>query len=131
MQSHCVIYVFAGIMNNMKPKTKRFIDELLINPKKSATQAYIDTHETTNRASARASASKLLATPNAQLYMQEHVLKARDKVLELIDSTRDDIALRASESVLDRQLGKSTQMIATHNKSVEIHIDLTKNYTPS
>lgn len=115
----------------MKPKTKNFIETLLANPKTSATQAYIDTHHTNNRASARASASKLLATPNAQLYLQEHITKARDTVIELMDSNKEEIALRASESVLDRQLGKPTQQHIVSNKSVEIHIDLTGDPTPS
>lgn len=130
MQTHCMIYISLGIVICMKPKTKKFLNQLIYNPKISATQAYLDTHNTTNRASARASASKLLATPNVQLYMQEHVFKARDRIIELIDSSKEEVALRASESVLDRQLGKPIQSINTSNKSVYINIDLTTSDTP-
>jgi len=115
----------------MKPKTKAFLDTIVSNPKLSATKAYLSTHETTNVASARASASKLLATPNAQLYLQEHVDKARNRIVELIDSDKEEIALRASDSVLDRQLGRPTQRIEAVSNVVSINIDLSAtNHTP-
>lgn len=114
----------------MKPKTKAFIDKIASNPKISATKAYLETHETTNAASARASASKLLATPSVRLYMDEHVYKARNRIVDLIDSDKEEIALRAADSVLDRQLGRPTQRVETSSNIVYVNIDMTQNHTP-
>ena len=61
----------------MKPKTKDFINTLVSQPKISATDAYLQTHQTTNRASARANASKLLAKTNVQIYLDEQVDAAK------------------------------------------------------
>ena len=117
-------------MDNMKQRTKAFIDKLALDPKISATKAYLETHETTNSASARASASKLLASPNVRLYMEEHVYKARNRIVDLIDSEKEEIALRASDSVLDRQLGRPTQRVETSSNIVYVNIDMTQNHTP-
>lgn len=118
-------------VEKVKQKTKAFIDKLASDPKISATKAYLETHETTNPASARASASKLLATPNVRLYMEEHVYKARNRIVDLIDSEKEEIALRASDSVLDRQLGKPTQRLETSSQMVYISIDMTQDNTPA
>jgi hypothetical protein len=109
----------------MKPKTKAFLDKVASNEKISATQAYIETHATTNRASARASASKILAKPSAQIYLDSHRLKARNKIVELVDSDRPQVALKASESILDRDFGKPLQRATISQEVVQINIDLT------
>jgi len=109
----------------MKPKTKAFADTLLANPKMSQTEAYLRTHETTNRSTARVEASKLLATPNIQTYMEQQAHKAALRVAELVSSSKEDIALRASNSILDRALGKPKQQIEVASKTVHIDIDLT------
>lgn len=108
----------------MKPKTKAFLDHLVSDEKLSATQAYIDTHTTKNRASARASASKVLAKPSAQIYLASHRLKARNKIVELVDSDKPQIALRASESILDRDYGKPVRQADSSQTIVQISIDL-------
>ncbi len=109
----------------MKPKTKAFADALLADPKKSATTAYLETHETNNRATAKVEASKLLTKPNVQLYLDKHIDKARNRVVELVDSEKEQIALQASESILDRALGKPTQRVEQHSTSVNLSLDLT------
>lgn len=114
----------------MKKNTKEFIDLLMMKPKLSATQAYIDTHSTDNRASARSSASKLLASPNIQIYLNEHIQKAKNRILDLVDSEHEPTAFRASESILDRQLGKPRQSHEIISQKVMINIDLSGNSTP-
>lgn len=109
----------------MKPKTKSYADKLLANPKMSQTEAYLQTHKTTNPNTARVNASKLMANANVQLYLDKHIKKARDKVVQLIDSKNEQTALRASDSVLDRQLGKPRQQIEVSSQMVSINIDLT------
>jgi hypothetical protein len=106
----------------MKPKTKEMLDLMLSNPKLSATSAYLETHETNSPATARANASKLLASTNNQIYLQKHISKAKRKIVKLVDSKSDKIALQASESILDRELGKPVQRQEV--KSTRITISL-------
>lgn len=106
----------------IKRRTKDFANKLLADPTMSATQAYIETHQTNNRNAAKVEASKLLAKPNVQLYMNSHIDKAKVKIVDLVDSNREEIALKASESILDRALGKPT--IRQEVKSTRISISL-------
>ena len=112
----------------MKPKTKAFVNELLANPKLSSTEAYIRTHGTTNRNTARANASKLLAKDNVAIYKAEHVDKATKRIVSLVDgASKEDIQLRASQDILDRNYGKARQQVELSSKAVYINIDLTGN----
>ena len=107
----------------LAPKMKAFADELINNPKISQTEAYLKTHKTQSRDTARANASRTLAKANVQIYMDKHIEKAKSKVVQLIDSNKENIALQASEAVLDRALGKATQRIETENKHLIMKID--------
>lgn len=116
----------------MKPKTKAFADRLLSNPKTSPTQAYIDTHITTNRDTAKVEASKLLTKPNVRIYMGEHVKKAKEINVEILNSLDDNSSISekrlvhdVAESILDRELGKATQK--TENTSVNLNLNLEAN----
>lgn len=109
----------------MKKKTIAFADALINNPRLSGTTAYLVTHETDNRASARVNASQLLAKPEVQIYMQKHVDKAKKKIVQLVDSDREEIALKASESILDRNLGKA--LTRTNSLNVDISIETALN----
>jgi hypothetical protein len=120
----------------LKPKTKQLVDNLLENPKLSQTQAYIDIHGTTNRDSARATASALLAKPNVQIYKESAVKKAKTRIVTLIESQNESIALKASQDVLDRTEGKAIQRNETTARTVEVKLDLTgvrigAHYIPS
>jgi len=112
----------------MKPKTKAFVNELLANPKLSSTEAYLRTHATTNRNTAKANASKLLTNNNVSIYMAEHVSKAQKRIVSLVDNaSKEDVQLRASQDILDRNYGKARQQIELSSKTVHINIDLTNN----
>ena len=103
----------------LKPRTIAFIEEMIDNPKLSQTQAYLNTHKTTNPNSARASASQLLATPNVLIYTNNIENKAKKKIASLIDSDKEEIALKASQDILDRNIGKPVQ------KQVNANINIT------
>lgn len=110
----------------MKTKTKAFADELLANPKISQTEAYIKTHQTTNRKSASVSASKLLAKPNVLIYLEEHTNMARNRIVSLVDdASKEEIQLRASQDILDRTYGKPTQRAEVVATGITLNIDLT------
>lgn len=106
-------------------KQKAFAQHLLNNPKDSATEAAAQAYKITNRKSAEVIASENLGRPSIQLYLNEHIDKAKNRVVELVDSDKEDIALRASDSILDRALGKATQRIEQHTTGVTLTIDLT------
>lgn len=104
-------------------KQKAFADELIAHPKQSATKAYLATHETTSYNGAAVEASRTLKKPNVQLYLDTHIDKAKNRVVQLIDSDKEEIALRAADSVLDRALGKATQRV--ENQSTVVTLNLT------
>lgn len=105
----------------MKPKTKAFVDLLISNPKLSQQDAYLQTHKTENKAAARVNASKLLSKPSVQIYKQIHIDKAKRRIVQLVDSDKEEIALKASESILDRELGKA--LSRTNNVNLNINLE--------
>jgi len=110
----------------MKLKTKAFADELLAHPKLSNTEAYLRTHQTTNRKSASVSASKLLAKPSVSIYLEKHISNARKRVVDLIDNAgKEEIQLRAAQDILDRSYGKATQRTEGVATGITLNIDLT------
>jgi hypothetical protein len=108
----------------IKPKTKEFIDLMQADPKLSATEAYIRTHQTINRNTAKVEASKLLTKPNVSIYKASIVKKAKTKIGLLIDSSNESIALKASQDVIDRTEGKAIQKNETTSKVVTVKLDL-------
>lgn len=107
----------------LKPRTKAFADKLLQDPGISQTQAWIDTHKTNNPRAASVESSRTLAKPSLQIYMQNHINKAKTRIVDLVDSDKPDIALRASQDILDRTHGKAT-VIQESNTYTDIHITL-------
>lgn len=108
----------------IKPKTKEFIDLLNENPKLSATEAYIRTHSTTNRKTAGVGANKLLKKPAVIGYKDSAVRKAKRRIVTLVDSNNESIALKASTEILDRNEGKAIQRSENLNRTVEVKLDL-------
>lgn len=106
-------------------KQKAFADKLLSEPKQSATEAAAQTYNVASRKSAEVIASENLRNPAIQIYLEEHVDKAKNRVVELINSEKEEIALRASDSVLNRALGMPTQRTENRTEVVTINLDLT------
>lgn len=110
----------------MKPKTKAFADKLLNDSKISHTQAYMDTHGTTNRKAANVQATKTLAKPSVQIYMKKHIKLATENIVEKLNSEKEDISLKASIEILDRSLGKSIQRTESQNTNLNINLEASK-----
>lgn len=114
-------------------KQKAFADHLLNNPKDSATEAAAQTYNVSTRDSAEVIASENLSRPSIQLYLEEHIDKAKETVVDIMNNSRilkDEpahgrLALEASKEILDRNLGKATQRVETHSTSVNLNLDLT------
>jgi len=112
-------------MIKIKTKTKAFLDEMLSNPKISNTEAYIRTHQTTNRRSASVSAAKLLAKPSVQTYLQENAIYAKRKIFQLMnEANKEEVQLRAAQDILDRAYGASTKQSTKNTSGVKLVIDL-------
>ncbi len=116
----------SGMKNfKLTRKQKAFADKIIENPKISAAQAVRETYPIKQEGStARTMASQNLANPSIQLYLNEHVEKAKNKVVTLVDSEREEIALNASKDILDRVHGKATQRIESHSTSVNLNLSL-------
>jgi hypothetical protein len=112
-------------MSGLKHNSKKVLDIIAGQTKQNATQAYREVHPTASDITARVNSYKLMDKPSAQIYLQQHINKAKEKVVELIDSPKEQIALQASESVLDRALGKATQRTEVQTTGVILNIDLT------
>lgn len=109
-------------------KQKAFADELINNPKQSATQAALKTYggrkgDSPTYQTAQQLATDNLAKPHIQLYLQEHVDRAKNRMVELINSDKEDIALRASDSILDRALGKATSKIESTSVNLNLNAE--------
>lgn len=109
----------------LKPKTVKMVDKLLADDKLSQTQAYIDTHNTTNRKTAAIAASKLLQKPNVQIYKDSAIKKAKSRIVSLVDSDSENIALKASQDILDRTEGKAKQKEGDNSTVVRVELDIT------
>lgn len=96
---------------------------------RNATKAYMEVHPNVRPEIAKVSASTLLAKPEAQIYLNEHIDKAKQTIVSLMDSEKDDIRLRASTDVLDRSHGKATQRVEQHTQGISLNIDLTSALT--
>lgn len=112
-------------MSKLSRKQIAFANHLINNPKDSATEAANQTYDVNSRKSAEVIASENLRKPEIQLYLKEHIDKAKLKVIELVDSDKDEIALKASDSILDRALGKATQRTEVTTQGITLNIDLT------
>ena len=108
----------------IKPRTRAMVDKLIDNPSMSQTQAYIETHETNSRSNAAIQASKILKKDNVKIYKDSAVAKAKSRIVTLVDSPNDNIALKASQDILDRTQGKAIQRNERESSTVHVSLDL-------
>lgn len=108
----------------IKHKTKLVIDELMDNPQLTHAQAYMKHHSTTNKNTASTAVTKLLKKPSVIGYQASAVGKAKRRVIELVDSKNESVALKASESIIDRTEGKAVQKTENLTRTLEVKLDL-------
>jgi len=109
----------------LKPKSKAVLDELIDNPKITQREAYLKHHKTNSVTTADSNASKLLSSTKARIYSDRAVGRAKKRIVSLVESGNENIALKASQDILDRTEGKATQKTESVNKTVEVKLDLT------
>lgn len=109
----------------LKPKSKQVLDEIINNKGITQTDAYIKYHPNSSRAAAAVRASNLVNSDKGRIYTSAAVGKAKRRVVSLVDSSNESIALKASQDILDRTEGKAVQKSETLNRTVEVKLDLT------
>lgn len=115
----------------LKPNSKKILDIIAGQPGINQTDAYRQVHPSAGDNSARANSYKLMKKPEAQIYLQKHIDKAKQTVVSLLDSDKDDIKLRSADSILDRELGKATQRVEVQSQQVSININMTQGQEPT
>lgn len=108
----------------LKRNSKKILDIIAGQEAQNASQAYKMVHKEASDLTARNNVSQLLKKPEAQIYLQRHTDKARNRVVELVDSSKEEVALNASKDVLDRVFGKATQRTETHSTVVNLNLSL-------
>ena len=106
-------------------RQKNFVDELIGNKGISATEAYIRAYGSEDRTIAANSASRLLGNASIQIYKDSAVSKAKSRIVSLVSSDNEQIALKASQDILDRTQGKAQQKDSTVSRVVRVEVDLT------
>lgn len=122
------IVMKSGAIVKLTPQQKAYADLLLEKPNLAQTdivkQAYPNVTDSNLASTIAAQNNK---NNDIQIYTNEQISKAKKRVIELIDSEREDIALRASVDVLDREHGKAVQQVQTESRTMTISIDLSGN----
>lgn len=108
----------------LKPNTVKMLELMESEKGISQTEAYIRTHRTNNRHAASVEASKLLAKPSVRIYSQASLTKAKRRVVQLVQSSNEGIALKAAQDIIDRQEGKAVQKNETTSKVVTVKLDM-------
>lgn len=108
----------------IKPKTKEFVDNLLENPNMTQAEVYMLNHKTVNKNTASRAANRVLKKPSVIGYKDSAVGKAKRRIVSLVDSTNESIALKAADSIIDRNEGKAIQRNETTQRTVKVTLDL-------
>ena len=109
----------------LKANSKKILDIIAGQESKNATKAYKQVHPNASDVTARTNVHQLLKKPESQIYLQKHINRATNRIVELVNSDKDEIALRASQDILDRTQGKAIQQVQTTSQSISVNIDLT------
>lgn len=123
--------VEAEVLPKLKPKTKAMLELMDSNPKLSQSTAYLMTHETKSKETARANASRLLASANVKIYRQNTEQMAKRIVVDVASHASgrrkqpafQRLALDAANSILDRNLGKPTIKQETQATSLNLNVE--------
>ncbi len=120
----------------IKRHTKAIIDKLEKDPSLKQTDAYIevmklDPKTPEDRKKAGDNASRLLNTPNAQLYKDEHIHTATMTTIEVLETARSQkedikwaqLASQQAEKILDRHYGKATNKTESTSLNVSVNAE--------
>ena len=101
-----------------------FVDTLLSNTSLSATEAYMQIYGNSSRKAASVNSARTLAKASVAIYADSAVKSAKERIVSLVKSDNESIALKASQDIVDRTEGKAVQKNETINKTIEVKLDL-------
>lgn len=115
-------------------KQKAFADELINNPKQSATKAVLKTYNVTKASTAGVVANENLKKPSIIKYLELHSDKAEEAIITVLNnaiSQTDSVgwqrlAKDTADSILDRVHGKATQKTETNTQNLNINVEASK-----
>jgi len=84
----------------------------------------MEIHPSASPITASTNANVLFNKPESQVYLEEHVNKAINRIVGLVDSEKEEIALRASQDIVDRNRGKAIQTVQQNSNGVTLQLDL-------
>ncbi len=106
-------------------KQKAFVDEILNDPKISATQAALKTYDVNNDVTAASVGYENLRKPQILQYLADHAKDAEMTVIEHMHQRKDKrLSFDAAKDVLDRTHGRATQRTEVTSTGVNLTIDL-------
>ena len=124
-------------IKNNKPLTRKqraFVEELVNNPKQSATQAVLKTYNTTDYHTAGDIAHTNLKKPEIVTELAKYNNMVENSIITTINRYKDSEqleevkeAMQNARWVHDKVHGKATQKLETTSKVLNISIDLTNN----
>lgn len=113
----------------IKPKTKAMADLILSDPKISQQEAYLRTHETEHKPTARVQASILLNKPEVLAYMEQKAPMAEKAIVQVLNNAKKNkdsvqwqrLAHDSAQTILDRTYGKA--ITRSNNLNVTVSIE--------
>ena len=113
-------------MNTLTRKQRNFVNILVNNPKKSATQAAFESYAVKNRHVAEQIAYENMRKPEVLTVLYGYGALAADTLVSLLDTPDARVRFNASTAILDRVYGKPAQQPADSSpQKILVNIDLT------
>lgn len=116
----------SGRIVMLTPSQKAYADAKLLNPNKSlltvAAMAYPNQKPTTLSQQIQQNEKN----QDIRIYNDEQFNKAALTVVELLDSSKEDVKFRAATDILDRTYGKATQKVQSNTTNTNINIEASK-----
>lgn len=106
-------------------KQKAWADTLISQPKAPLTDIARQTYNVTDSKVAHDISRQNLENPRIQLYLEQDINRAKEKIVSLLNAEKEEIQLRSAQDILDRTHGKATQRTEVQSSKLSIHIDLT------
>lgn len=114
-------------------KQRAFVDFIKANPKKSATEAAMQSYDAKNRRVAENIATENMRKPAIQAILREADAQAQESIISIMntstelrkDSRHAEVALKAAQDIQNRLHGMPKQQLDIQSQVLNITLDLT------
>jgi len=119
-------------LSGLNKNVKRFIKLLRNNPTMTITDAYLQTHGTDNRDTARKAGSRLATKYDSLIHFAEAEEEAQQTIVDIMRNGMKQkrsvgmqkLALEASKDILDRTHGKAVQRVHQRDEKIIVGISV-------